>query len=288
MMNSKHILRWFSITSVWLWLILFALVPALLVILTSFLHYDANELVRWQLTWHNYQRLFDAQYLLVFWRSFLLASVCTGLCLIIAYPFAYFLARLHQGKYLLLLLIMIPFWTSSLIRTYAIVAILKAKGVLNTLLIYSGLIEKPLSILYSTPAVLIGLVYSLLPFMILPLYASIEKLDRRLIDAARDLGANRIRIFWHVMLPLTLPGIMGGLLLVLLPAMSLFYIPDILGGARSLLIGNAIADQFLSAHNWPVGSAVSMLLSALMILMLLLYFKINKTQTLLQSDDLNL
>ncbi|MCZ6914823.1 MAG: ABC transporter permease subunit, partial [Rickettsia endosymbiont of Ixodes persulcatus] len=199
------------------------------------------------------------------------------ICLCLGYPFAYILARLKSKyKSLLLFLVIIPFWTSSLIRTYAIISILKAKGLLNTILLSLGIIHQPLSILYTGTAVMIGLVYSLLPFMILPLYANIEKLDIQFIDAARDLGANTVIIFMRVILPLTLPGIVGGIILVFLPAMSMFYIPDILGGAKSLLVGNLIQNEFLSAHNWPLGSAVSMVLTLSMGLLLLVYRRVNK------------
>ena len=170
----------------------------------------------------------------------------------------------------------IPFWTSSLIRSYAIVTILKAKGILNSLFIWFGFIHQPLQLLYSGSAVIVGLVYSLLPFMILPLYANIEKLDMRLIDAARDLGATKLTVFRKVVLPLTMPGIIAGIMLVFLPAMSMFYIPDLLGGAKTLLVGNLIENQFLAARNWPMGSTVSIMLTILMGLMLLAYWRSTK------------
>ena len=276
-MKADRLFKWTNIATIWLWLSLFALLPILLVLVTSCLENDPVHLVRWQFTLENYRALINPIYFKVFWHSFCIAGLCTLICLCLGFPFAYLLARM-QSKYksLLLFLVIIPFWTSSLIRTYAIISILKAKGLLNTVLLSLGIIHKPLSILYTPSAVIIGLVYSLLPFMILPLYANIEKLDIRFIDAARDLGANTITIFTRVILPLTLSGIVGGIVLVFLPAMSMFYIPDILGGAKSLLVGNLIQNEFLSAHNWPLGSAVSMVLTLSMGLLLLIYRRADK------------
>lgn len=276
-MKADRLFKWTNIATIWLWLSLFALLPILLVLITSFLENDPVKLVSWKFTLQNYIALINPLYLKVFLRSFLIAGLCTLICLCLGYPFAYILARLKSKyKSLLLFLVIIPFWTSSLIRTYAIISILKAKGLLNTILLSLGIIHQPLSILYTGTAVMIGLVYSLLPFMILPLYANIEKLDIQFIDAARDLGANTVIIFMRVILPLTLPGIVGGIILVFLPAMSMFYIPDILGGAKSLLVGNLIQNEFLSAHNWPLGSAVSMVLTLSMGLLLLVYRRVNK------------
>lgn len=276
-MIVNRLFKWATLSMVWLWLCLFALLPSLLVLITSFLANDSINLLHWQLTLKNYFALFNPLYFKVFWHSLIVAGICSVICLLLAYPFAYLLARLNSKyKSLLLFLVIIPFWTSSLIRTYAIISILKTKGLLNNLLLSLGIIHQPLTLLYTSTAVMIGLVYSLLPFMILPLYVNIEKLDRRFIDAARDLGASSLTIFNRVILPLTLPGIMGGILLVFLPAMSMFYIPDILGGAKSLLVGNLIQNEFLAAHHWPLGSAVSMLLTLAMGLLLLMYRRAHK------------
>ena len=276
-MKADRLFKWTTIATVWLWLSLFALLPTLLVLITSFLENDTVNLFRWHFSLQNYLALLNPIYFTVFWHSFYIAGLCSLICLLLSYPFAYFLARLESRyKSFLLFLVIIPVWTSSLIRTYAIISILKAKGLLNTLLLSLGIIHHPLTILYTSTAVMIGLVYSLLPFMILPLYANIEKLDIRFIDAARDLGASAVTILARVILPLTLPGIMGGIILVFLPAMSMFYIPDILGGAKSLLVGNLIQNEFLAAHNWPLGSAVSMVLTLAMGLLLLMYRRANK------------
>lgn len=273
-MNTSRRFQYFSIGLIWIWLAIFACIPTLLVLATSLLsnRVDTN-FIQLHLTLLNYINLFDTVYLKIFLHSFYLCGLVTFLCLLVGYPFAYILARIEE-KYraLLLLLVIIPFWTSSLIRTYAIVILLKAKGIFNTVLISLGIIHQPLQLLYTNTAVLIGLIYTLLPFMILPLYANIEKLDTELLDAARDLGASRIRMFFKIILPLTWPGILAGCMLVFLPAMSMFYIPDLLGGAKSLLVGNLIEDQFLAAHNWPSGAAVSILLTILMGLLLGVYW----------------
>lgn len=276
-MTQDKTFQRFSLGTVWLWLISFALVPTALVFITSLLSQGDTELIRLQLTFENYKDFFNPLYLRIFLNSFILASACTLTCLILAYPFAYIVARMPPHyKGLLLILVIIPFWTSSLIRSYAIVAILKTHGILNSVLLWAGIISHPLQLMYTSTAVLIGLTYSLLPFMILPLYANIEKLDTRLIDAARDLGANKIQIFFRVLLPLSLPGILAGSILVFLPAMTLFYIPDLLGGAKNLLLGNLIQNQFLSTRNWPMGSTVSVVLTALMGIMLLIYWRSTK------------
>jgi spermidine/putrescine transport system permease protein len=278
-MKHDNVFKRFLINSVWLWLAFFALIPNLLVFVTSLLQQGDNELVRLQLTFNNYVDLFNSLYFAIFLRSFYIAGLCTIICLILGYPFAYFLAR-ASGKYknILLMLVVIPFWTSSLIRTYAIIAIIKTHGILNSVLLSLGIIHQPLHLLYTDTAALIGLIYNLLPFMILPLYANIEKLDMQLIDAARDLGANKSRVFFKVLLPLTLPGIIAGSMLVFLPAVSMFYITNLLGGAKTMLIGNLIQNQFLAARNWPLGSAVSIALTLLMGLMLCVYWRTIKNR----------
>jgi spermidine/putrescine transport system permease protein len=232
---------------------------------------------------HYFTILSEPLYLKVFWRSFKLAATCTLLCLLIAYPFAYFFTKVKaRYKSLLLLLIIIPFWTSSLIRTYAIISMLKAKGILNTGLMALGLIQTPIQLLHTPIAVIIGLVYDLLPFMILPLYTSFEKLNPLYVDAARDLGANRFMVFSKIIFPLTLPGIFSGSLLVFLPAMSIFYIPDILGGSKSLLLGNLIQRQFLM-NNWPLGAALSVILISMLIIFLAIGHRLQKGRDFYQD-----
>ena len=176
----------------------------------------------------------------------------------------------------LLFLVVLPFWTNSLIRIYGMKVFLGVKGVLNTMLMDMGILSEPIRILNTEVAVIIGLVYLLLPFMILPLYSAIEKLDGRLLEAARDLGANAVQRFFRVILPLTMPGIIAGCLLVLLPAMGMFYVADLLGGAKVLLVGNVIKSEFLISRNWPFGSAISIGLTILMALLIFVYYRANK------------
>jgi spermidine/putrescine transport system permease protein len=268
-----NVFKKISIATIWLWLGVFALAPLLMMVATSLLTSDSEKLAKLPLTLSNYGHLLNDVYLKIFLQSFSLAASATLLCLVLAYPFAYVIAR-SKSKYktVLLLLVMIPFWTSSLIRTYAIMAILKAKGILNTLLLALGIIHQPLHILYSSTAVLIGCVYDLLPFMILPLYANMEKLDESLLEAARDLGASKLRTLVKIIIPLTLPGIIAGSILVFLPAMTMFYIPVLLGGAKNLLLGNLIENQFLIANNWPSGAAISVFITILMCIMVFIYW----------------
>jgi spermidine/putrescine transport system permease protein len=255
-----------------LWMSLFFLVPLALVIFVSFLTRGLYGGYEFPFTLDNYFRSFDPLYFKILMKSLFIALVTTVLCLFLGYPFAYWIAKSpkkHQA--LPLLLLMIPFWTNSLIRTYSWMILLRTEGVINTWLIELGLISQPLSLLYHEGAVLIGLVYTLFPFMVLPLFASIERLEQTILEAASDLGANPWRAFLHVGLPLTLPGIVAGSLLVFIPTLGLFFIPDLMGGAKVMYIGNVIKNQFLSARDWPFGSALSVIMIVLTVLFLLLY-----------------
>ena len=271
-MRKSELLKFGSIGILPAWLFLFTLLPILMVIAVSFLSRDETELIAPVPTLANYGRLLDPIYLKMFGHSLWTAGVATVLSLAVAYPFAYLLSRVEPGwRPVLLTLVVIPFWTNSLIRTYAIRNLLAAKGAMNDALLTLGLIDEPVRLLYTGTAVALGLVYVLLPFMILPLYSSFEKLDRRLIEAAMDLGASRLGTFWHVIVPLTAPGIAAGSLLVFLPALGMFYVTDVLGGARDLLIGNFLKDQFLDARDWPFGAAASLVVIVALFLLLGLY-----------------
>lgn len=274
----------FSLSVIWIWLLIFALVPFGLVTIASFLNHSDSHLIELPFTLSNYAQLNNSIYLRIFKESFYIAGICTLFCLVLGYPFAYVIARMeNRFKNLLILLIIIPFWTSSLIRSYSMITILKPKGIINSILLWLGVIDKPLSMLFTDTAVMIGLVYNLLPFMVLPLLTNIERLDNRLIDAARDLGANRITTFRKIILPLTLPGILSGCILVFLPAMTIFYIPDLLGGSKSILLGNLIQNQFLIAQNWPLGSAISIVFTLLLAILLFIYWRSTRSN---QSSDL--
>lgn len=259
------------------WLLLFVFIPNLMIIGTSFLTRDDADLVQMVFTLDNYAKLFDPLYAKVLWHSFYMAAIATLICLIIGFPFAYCIAKMPQHwRPIMLFLMIVPFWTNSLIRTYGLKIFLGTRGLLNESLLFIGVIDQPLRIMYTEYAVMIGLVYILLPFMILPLYSSIEKLDRSYIEAAKDLGANKFQTFYKVIIPLTMPGIIAGCLVVLLPALGMFYISDLLGGAKNLLIGNIIKSQILSIRDWPFGSAASISLTLLMGIMLFAYWRVGK------------
>ncbi len=277
MMSKKLNLQNAIITLIVGWLVLFVLFPNLMIIGTSFLTRDEANLIKFVFTFENYTRLLDPLYGKVMLHSFYMAIVATLICLVIGYPFAYIVAKMpEKWRPFMLFLIIVPFWTNSLIRTYGLKIVLGTQGILNQALMSLGLIDAPLRIMFTETAVMIGLVYILLPFMILPLYSAIEKLDGTYIEAARDLGANKFQTLVRVILPLTMPGIIGGCLLVLLPALGMFYIADLLGGAKNLLIGNVIKSQVLNARDWPFGAATSIALTLAMAIMLYAYYRAGK------------
>ncbi|MCP4956974.1 spermidine/putrescine ABC transporter permease PotB [Photobacterium aquimaris] len=276
-MSKKFNLQNIIITIVVSWLLLFVFVPNLMIIGTSFLTRDDANLIKMVFTLDNYERLFDPMYAKVLLHSFNMAITATLLCLLIGYPFAYAIAKMpEKWRPFMLFLVIVPFWTNSLIRTYGLKLMLGTRGILNNALMYLDIIDKPLRIMYTEYAVMIGLVYILLPFMVLPLYSAIEKLDNNYIEAARDLGANKFQTFIKVIFPLTMPGVIAGCLLVLLPALGMFYVADLLGGAKNLLIGNVIKSQVLNARDWPFGSATSIALTLAMAIMLYAYYRAGK------------
>ncbi|WP_297483709.1 spermidine/putrescine ABC transporter permease PotB [uncultured Photobacterium sp.] len=276
-MSKKFNLQNIIITIVVSWLLLFVFVPNLMIIGTSFLTRDDANLIKMVFTLDNYERLFDPMYAKVLLHSFNMAITATLLCLLIGYPFAYAIAKMpEKWRPFMLFMVIVPFWTNSLIRTYGLKLMLGTRGILNNTLMYLDIIDKPIRIMYTEYAVMIGLVYILLPFMVLPLYSAIEKLDNNYIEAARDLGANKVQTFIKVIFPLTMPGIIAGCLLVLLPALGMFYVSDLLGGAKNLLIGNVIKSQVLNARDWPFGSATSIALTLAMAIMLYAYYRAGK------------
>ena len=257
---------------VWSWLLILVLLPNLLVIAASFTTRDAQDFLSLPLTLESYQRLLNPLYLQVFIHSLYMASVTTVLCLLIGYPFAWALSRVDKRwQTVLMFLLIVPFWTNSLVRIYAIKLLLASNGLINNALQSVGLTDAPITMLYTEGAVIAGLVYLLLPFMILPLYAVFEDLRHDYLQASHDLGAGRLATFIHVVIPLTLPGVIAGVLLVLLPAMGMFYVADVLGGAKNLLVGNVIKNQFLDARDWPFGAAASVLLTLAMAVLILAY-----------------
>jgi len=267
----------------YVWLLLFFFTPFLIVLKLSFAEiaiaippytplFDAEG--KLQGTLENYQLLMEDD---LYWRSYLsslrIAVISTLLALAIGYPVAYAMARApKQWRTLLLMLVILPFWTSFLIRVYAWIGILKSEGLLNLLLMNLGLIDQPLHILHTELAVYIGIVYSYLPFMVLPLYATLEKLDYSLLEAASDLGCPPLKAFWQITLPISLPGIIAGSFLVFIPAVGEFVIPDLLGGNDTLMIGRTLWVEFFSNRDWPLASAVAVILLALLVVPIM-YFQ---------------
>lgn len=266
------------ITPTMFWLGVFLLIPLVLIVVISFAVRGPYGNVVYTFSLKNYQNLLDKQYVIILWDSTWIAFLTTALSLVIGYPLAYFIARSHpRHKSFLLFMILVPFWTNFLIRIYAWMLMLRGQGVIGsvmtTLGLMQGLGEKVFNLiqLYTPGAVLIGMVYEFLPFMILPLYSSLEKLDPSLLEAAADLGARPWRAFLRVTLPLSLPGIVAGTVLVFVPAMGMFVVPDLMGGARTVLVGNLIRNQYLVARDWPFGSAASMVLMVLTLAVTLVY-----------------
>ncbi|MCC3412815.1 MULTISPECIES: ABC transporter permease [unclassified Microcoleus] len=258
------------------WLSVFFVLPVLIVLLYSFLERGTYGGITWVFTLSNYQRLFSWVFLGVIGRSLFLAFLTTAACLLVGYPLAFFIAtRPPRWRNALLLLIIIPFWTNFLVRTYAWIILLRSEGVVNIALQNLQIITEPLNLLFTPFAVAIGLIYGYLPFMVLPLYSSIERFNFSLVEAAQDLGANDIRTFWRVFLPLTTRGIVAGSILVFVPAVGAFITPDILGGSKTIMVGNLIQNQFMKSRDWPFGSALSMLLTVIILVPVLIYFRVS-------------
>ncbi len=252
------------------WLVGFFLLPLAYLLAVSFARRSPYGTIEWTLGASNYWRAFQPLYLGVYWRSFWMAVLTTVLCMLLGYPVAYALALKVSGRWksALLMLVVIPFWTSFLIRTYAWMVILRTEGVVNTALMAMHLVHEPLRLLYTPLAVFIGLVYGELPFMILPLYAVLQKLDPILLEAAQDLGADRWHTFLRVTLPISLPGLSAGGVLVFIASIGAFITPDLLGGARTIMVGNLIQNQFATVRDQPFGSAVAFLLTFVVLVLL--------------------
>lgn len=266
---------WLLLAPAATWLIVFFVAPLFIVLVYSFLQRGEFGSVEWSFSLENYQRVFDPLYFNTFLRSLSIAVVTTVICLVLGFPLAYFIAtRPQRWRNALLIALIIPFWTNFLIRTYAWLALLRTNtGLINVTLMNLGLIQEPLPIFGNDFAIILGLVYAWLPDMVLPLYAALERLDRSLIEAAGDLYAPRSKVFLRVIWPLALPGVIAGSMLVFIPALGAFITPAILGGGKSLMIGNIINNQFLSARDWPFGSALSTLMMLLMLVATLIYFR---------------
>jgi len=278
----------------YVWLMLFFVVPFVIVLKISFADVDLaippyTPLMQWtennvlaiKLNFNNYEFLFtDKLYLNAFLNSIKVAFISTLLCLLVGYPMAYGIARAKPStRNVLLLLVILPFWTSLLLRVYAWIGLLKANGVINNVLISLGIIHDPLTMLYTPFAMYVGIVYSYLPFLILPLYANLEKMDWTLLEAAEDLGCRPWQAFYKITLPLSRNGILAGSMLVFIPAVGEFVIPALLGGPNALMIGRILWDEFFSNRAWPVASAVAILLLILLVPFMMWYQSIQARES---------
>jgi len=282
-LNERRSNRYYvlCVLPLYIFTVLFVAGPLLYVLVLSFLKRADVWGVLNQFTLQNYADIAQPVYLKTFLSSLKLALVTTLLTVLIGYPFGYFMARLSaKWKKIMTLLLMLPFWVSSLIRLYGWIIIFRANGILDKILMGLGITDAPLKLLYSYPAVVVGMIYALVPFMIFSVYSSAEKLDWSLVEAARDLGAGPFTAFRTISLKLTMPGLLSGVILTFIPSMGLFFIADILGGNTVVLVGNVIQEQLMKAHNWPFAAALSVVLMILTSLMIYLYRKITKVKDL--------
>ncbi len=278
-MINRDLFKYFTILIIASWLTIFVLIPNLGVLGISFLEREESNFVKIALTMGNYKKLLSVIYIKVFLKTFGLAICVTIICLLLSYPFVYTVSQNIKNRVIkdfLLILVIIPFWTSSLIRTYAMMIVLRTNGLLNNFLMTLGLINEPIEFLYNWSAVMIGLVYSLLPFMILPLYTAFEKLDHNYVNAAQDLGAGKLNVLLKIIIPLTKSGIASGCILVFLSTLGMFFIPELLGGSKEILIGNLIKNQFLIARDWPFGTAIGTILTIIVVILMVFYARTTK------------
>lgn len=281
MSKKKNGPAWLMVLPLYLFTLVFVLGPLVYMVVLSLLRRAEVWGVTNQFTLENYKNILAPVYLKTFVESFRLAVISTGIIALIGYPFGYFMAKLQgRWKQAVMMALMIPFWTSSLIRLYGWIIVLRSGGVLDQLLMGLGLTNGPLRMLYTYPAVVIGMVYALVPFMILAVYSSAEKMDWGLVEAARDLGASAPKAFLTITFPLTLPGLLSGVILTFIPSMGLFFIADILGGNKVVLVGSVIQDQLTQARNWPFAAALSVVLMALTSLMIWFYRRVTHVKEL--------
>ncbi len=259
-----------------LWAVIMIIVPMLMIVMYAFTQ-KGNDVLTFRLTLDNFLYFFsDPIFMDVLKRSMWVAVLTTVLCLVLGYPVAYIIAQADgRKKVMLVLLITIPMWINMLVRTYAWVGILQDKGLINTILGIFGI--GPISLIYTDFAVVLGMVYNFIPFMILQIYTALSKLDKSYLEAASDLGANKLQSFLNVTLPLSLPGVISGITLVFLPAVSSFFIPKMLGGGQYVLIGNVIESQFLTSGNWNFGSAISLIMAVIILISMYITKKIDRT-----------
>ena len=274
-MKKNSLIKWIFVLPVIIYTTLLVALPILYIAIISFFKSDSYGGMIQTVTLQNYIELFDAVYLKIFLQSALVAIITTIICILISYPFV--LAISHKSKktqQVLMTLVMVPFLTNSLIRMYGWIVLLRKSGVINSLLMGMNIIEEPMSLMYNNFGIIIGMVYTLLPFMILPLHSSVSTIDKSLLEASSDLGAGKWSIFKNVIFPQTIPGLFNGALMVFTPALGYFFIVDILGGGKIMILGNLIKNQFLTARNWPFGAAISVFLIVITYLLISIYKKI--------------
>ena len=282
MNNKGSIAKSIFIIPVIIYSILLILLPLIYVFIISFFKSDSYGGMVCSLTLTNYLEIFNITYIKIFLKSSLIAIITTFICLVISYPFAIALMdKKETTRNYIIKLVMVPFLMNSLIRTYGWIVLLRKNGIINSALLNAGVINEHLNLMYNNVGIIIGMVYTLLPFMILPVYSAVSKVDRDLVEAAYDLGASRLNVFTKIYLPLTKTGAFNGSLMVFMPAIGYFFIADILGGGKIMIIGNLIKNQFLTARNWPFGAAISIFLIFITLILVKLYKKFGG-----QMDDL--
>lgn len=264
-----------------IWMIIFVMLPLIYVLVISFMSRNVYGGIEYTFTLDNYKEMLQPLYIKVIWKSLKLAFLTTVMCLLIGYPLAYWIAsKPSKTSAKLLMLVMIPYWTSSLVRLYSLNLLAMPNGFLNLFLMKLHIISEPLDLLYSDTMVVFGLLTAMLPFSVLPLYSSIEKLDKSLIEASKDLGANAVTTFRKITIPQTMPGIVGCVLLVFIPSLGMYYVPEMLGGGKVMLVGTLVKNQFLVTKNWPFGASLAILLIMITLAMMWIYTKIGKLDDL--------
>lgn len=275
MKKENNLFKVVFIAPVIIYTIVLVLIPLLYILFLSFCKSDSYGGINYVFTLNNYRMIFNMTYLKVFIKSFVIGLITTFLCILIAYPFSLALVtKSSRVQNIVTKLVMVPFLTNSLIRTYGWIVLLRKYGVVNSLLMTFNIIDEPLNLMYNYLGIIIGMTYTLLPFMILPVYSAVVKMDRNLIEAGRDLGVSEFNIFKNIIFPETLPGVFNGSLMVFIPAIGYFFITDILGGGKIMIIGNLIKNQFLTARNWPFGSSLSIFLIIITFGLVMIYKRI--------------
>lgn len=280
--KGSKIFKWIFTIPVIIYAVFLIALPLIYIFIISFFQSDSYGGMNITFTLSNYLELFESVYIKIFLQSFLIAIITTIICVLISYPFV--LAVSHKSKkvqQILMTLVMVPFLTNSLIRMYGWIVLLRKHGVINNLLFDLHIINSPLSLMYNNFGIIIGMVYTLLPFMILPLYSTVSTIDKNLLEASSDLGASKMKTFFNIILPSTYTGLFNGALMVFTPALGYFFIVDVLGGSKIMILGNLIKNQFLTARNWPFGAAICVILLLVITLLITLYRKIGgKTEDL--------